>query len=304
MTLSRRTFLAASAGLAAGALARPRSAAAQQPRSRAKVAPAIVGDEAAPSYGPLHVGAQSYSFRDFPLERALKQYQTLGLKYGEFFSKHIPLDSTPAQIEAAKKLCQEYGVTPVAYGVQAFSRNTDKNRKNFELGKALGIRYLSADPDPDSFDSLDKLCDEYKIAIGIHPHGPQGRGNNLKMHRWYSAEVILAAVKDHSPLIGTCIDTGHILRCVLLDKKLDPAEQIRMMGKRNFGLHLKDFDDKKKEEVIVGRGMLDVPGVVKALKDVGFQGYCNLEYELNPQDPTADMAEGLKALAAAVQKAG
>ena len=31
---------------------------------------------------------------------------------------------------------------------------------------------FSADPDPDSFDSLDKLCDEYKIAIGIHPHGP------------------------------------------------------------------------------------------------------------------------------------
>ncbi len=34
---------------------------------------------------------------------------------------------------------------------------------------------FSADPDPDSFDSLDKLCDKYKIAIGIHPHGPQAR---------------------------------------------------------------------------------------------------------------------------------
>jgi len=289
MPLSRREFLAASAaGAALGALARSHSLAADAPQS----------------YGWLNVGAQSYSFRDFPLERALKQYQALGLKYGEFFSKHIPLTSKPAEIEAAKKLCQEYGVTPVAYGVQRFSRNADDNRKNFELGKALGLKYLSADPDPDSFDSLDKLCDEYQIAIGIHPHGPSGRGNNMKMHRWYSAEVILAAVKDHNPLIGTCIDTGHILRCVLLNKPLDPAEQIRMMGKRNFGLHLKDFDPKTKEEVIVGRGSLDVAGVVRALKDVGFRGYANLEYELNPQDPTADMAEGLKALAAATQKVG
>jgi inosose dehydratase len=289
MRITRRDFLAASAaGATLGALAQPCSplAAADLPTS----------------YGQFNLGAQSYSFRDFPLERALKQYQTLGLKYAEFFSKHIPLNSTPAQLAATKKLCDEYGVTPVAYGVQKFTRKADDNRKNFELAKTLGLKYLSADPDPDSFDSLDKLCEEYKIAIGIHPHGPAGKKGEL--HRWYSADVILPAVKDHHPLIGTCIDTGHILRCILLDKKLDPAEQVRKMGKRNFGLHLKDFDPKKKEEVIVGQGMLDLPGLLTALKDVGFQGYCNLEYELHPQDPTADMAEGLKAVAAAVKKVG
>jgi sugar phosphate isomerase/epimerase len=289
MTVSRRQFLAASAaGVALGALMPRRLFAADAPQS----------------YGPLNVGAQSYSFRSFNLERALKQYQTLGLKYAEFTRDHIPLTSTPAQLDAIKKLCQEYGVTPVAYGVQSFSKNTDANRKNFELGKTLGLKYLSADPDPDSFDSLDKLCEEYKIAIAIHPHGPSGRPNNMKMHRWYSADVILPAVKDHNPLIGTCIDTGHILRCVLMDKKLDPVDQIRKMGARNFGLHLKDFDPAKKEEVIVGKGALDVPGIVKVLKDLDYKGYVNLEYELNPKDPTADMAQGLKALAAAVQKVG
>jgi inosose dehydratase len=287
MRITRREFLAASAaGVTLGALARPASAA-----------------DVPQSYGPFNIGAQSYSFREFPLERALKQYQALGLRYGEFFSKHIPLTSTPAQLAAAKKLCDEYGVTPVAYGVQKFTKKGDDNRKNFELAKTLGLKYLSADPDPDSFDSLDKLCDEYKVAIGIHPHGPTGK-NKGQMHRWYSADVILPAVKDHHPLIGTCIDTGHILRCVLLDKPLDPAEQVRKMGKRNFGLHLKDFDPKTKEEVIVGRGMLDLPGLLTALKDVGFAGYCNLEYELHPQDPTADMAEGLKAVAGAAKKVG
>jgi sugar phosphate isomerase/epimerase len=277
---------ASAAGAALGALTQPRSRAA----------------DASSPYGWLKAGAQSYSFRYFDLERALKQYQALGLKYAEFNSKHIPLSSTPTQLDIIKKQCQEYGVEPIAYGVQAFKKGSPDNRKNFELGKRLGVKYISASPDADSFDDLDKLCEEYQIAIGIHPHGPAGKRGPLD--HWYSAEVILPAVKDHNPLIGACIDTGHILRCVLVGKKLYPAEEIRTMGKRNFGLHLKDFDPKKEEEVIVGQGALDVPGVVQALKDVGFQGYVNLEYELNPKDPTADMAEGLKALAAAVKTVG
>src|SRR4051794_30979748 len=113
MSLSRREFLAASAAGAALGLSTGAFAADASP------------------YGSLKVGAQSYSFREFPLERALKQYQSLGLKYGEFFNKHIPMASTPAQLQAALKLCQEYGVQPVAYGVQPFSKNTDANRKNF-----------------------------------------------------------------------------------------------------------------------------------------------------------------------------
>ena len=125
----------------------------------------------------------------------------------------------------------------------------------------------------------------------------------MKMHRWYSADVILPAVKDHHPLVGTCIDVGHILRCVLLGKKLDPVEQVRKMGKRNFGLHLKDFDETKRSEVIIGQGMLNLPGIVTALKDVGFTGCVSLEYELNSKNPAPDMAEGLKALRSAMMTA-
>ena len=51
----------------------------------------------------------------------------------------------------------------------------------------------------DAFDSLDKLCDEYKIEIAIHPHGPTGGKNR---DPWWSAEIIMKAVKDHNKLIG------------------------------------------------------------------------------------------------------
>ena len=149
--------------------------------------------------GGYKVGVQSYTYRNFTLEQTLKKIQDLGLGWVEFYSKHADPKSSPEQIKAMLKLCNEYKVKPIAFGVQKFTKDHDKNRKEFEFGKALGITTLSADPSPDSFDSLDKLVAEYDIAIAIHPHGPEGNG---KLHRWYSAEIILAAVKDHHPKIG------------------------------------------------------------------------------------------------------
>jgi sugar phosphate isomerase/epimerase len=283
-TLDRRSFL--KAGTAAAAFA---------------AFPALLRSEKAEDpYGGFKVGAQSYTFREFDTEQALKRLKDLGLHYAEFFQKHAPLTTDEKQIGALLKLCKEYEVTPRAWGVQGFSKDTDQNRKYFEFAKALGLKMLSADPDPDAFDSLDKLCDEYKIAIGIHPHGPQG----ANLHRWYSAEIILKAVKDHHPLIGTCLDTGHLIRAAQLGKKLDPAQQIKLMGARNFGIHLKDHDNERREDVIYGKGALDVTEVLKALRDVKFDGLISIEYEAHPADPSSDVAACLEVVRDSVKKLG
>lgn len=248
----------------------------------------------------FRLGAQSYTFREFDLEPALKRMQKLGLKYGEFYQKHCPLTDRPGPIKAFLKVCGDYGVTPWAWGVQGFTKNHDANKKVFDFGKALGLKMFSADPTPDSFDSLDKLCDEYKIAIGIHPHGPAGRG----LHRWYSAEVILAAVKDHHKLIGACLDTGHLIRAAQLGKNLDPAAQVKVMGDRNFGLHLKDHDNKAKHDVVIGKGALDVPKLIAALREVKFAGMISIEYEHNAKEPTEDVAACIKVFNDAAKKKG
>jgi sugar phosphate isomerase/epimerase len=252
-------------------------------------------------FGGFTVAVQSYTFRNFDLDKAVAKTAECGVKNVEFFNKHVPVNSTPDQIKAVLRLCADHGVKPVAFGVEPFSKNQDENKKRFELGAALGVKCLTADPTPDSFDSLDKLCDQYKIAIGIHPHGPQGKGAR---HRWWSAEVILAAVKDHHPLIGTCLDTGHLIRMAQLGEKLDPAQQVRVMGKRNFGMHLKDHDNKRKTDVLYGQdgGVLDVPAVLKALREVKFTGYVAIEYEAKPEEPTADVKQLVKILEDSIKK--
>jgi sugar phosphate isomerase/epimerase len=251
-------------------------------------------------YGEFTVGAQSYCFRNFDTEQALKRTKDLGLHFIEFYQKHAPANATPDQIRALLKLCAEYDIKPIAFGVQRFTKNHDENKKLFEFGKALGVQAFSADPDPDSFDSLDKLCAAYQIAIAIHPHGPAGKN----LHRWYSAQVIMKAVKDHHPLIGACLDTGHLIRAAQppFNEKLDPAEQVRIMGARNFGMHLKDHDNQKKTDVVYGKGALDVPAVLKALREVKFKGFISIEYEANPQDPSPDMRACLEVLKESVKK--
>jgi sugar phosphate isomerase/epimerase len=236
----------------------------------------------------FNLGVQSYTFRQFELDAALKRIKELGLKHAEFYSKHIPPNSSPDKLKEILKLCKEYDVTPVGFGVQRFTKDHDANKKLFEFGKAIGIKYLSADPSMDSFDSLDKLCEEYKIAIAIHPHGPTGKDMR---HPWWSAEVIMKAVKDRHKLIGACLDTGHLIRMAQLGERLDPAEQVKVMGDRNFAMHLKDHDNKRRTDVVFGdpTGALDVAAVFKALKAVKFTGTVNIEYEANPADPSADV---------------
>jgi inosose dehydratase len=285
--LDRRRFLQLSAA-AAGLTAAPGLCAAE--------------DKKDDPFGGFTLGVQTYTFRNFNVEKALERTKKLGLHHVEFYPGQmgqLKLDSKPEQIKAMLKLCKDYDITPVTWGVQGFTKDDKANEKIFEFGAALGLKVFSANPEPDAFDSLDKMCEKYKIAVGIHPHGPVGKD---KLDRWYSAEVILKAVKDHHPLIGACLDTGHLIRCAQLGKNLDPAKEVLVMGARNFGMHLKDHDNKKGRDVPYGQAALDVPAVLKALREVKFKYMISIEYEHNPNDNLDDVKECVKVFQDAVKK--
>jgi sugar phosphate isomerase/epimerase len=287
--LSRRHFL--KAGLAAaGAAAVPGLLWADDPP--------------ADPFGGFSVGVQSYTFRNFNLEQTLQRTHDLGLRHIEFYRGHVPVTSTAEQIRAVKALCRRYEVTPVAFGVESFTSDHNANRRLFQFARDLGVGTLSADPSPDSLDSLDRLVREFDIKIAIHPHGPQGE----RLHRWYSAETIMAAVRDHDRRIGSCLDTGHLIRCAQrpFERRLDPPAQIRVMGERNYGLHLKDHDNTRREDVIFGRGPLNVLNVLRALRDraVNFRGYISIEYEANPDNPVPDVRACLDVFRDAVRRLG
>jgi inosose dehydratase len=268
---SRRDFLAASIAVAGGLALGGRS-------SLARLAPAG-------PYGPFKMGLQSYSLRHFKTEEALAKTKELGLHYWESFSAHTNPD--PAKAADTKSLASSYGVEVIGFGVSSFTKDHEKNRKLFEYGKALGIGYLSADPTPDAFDSLDKLTEEYRIAIGIHPHGPGSR--------WEKIDQIAAAIKPHSERIGICLDTGHLLR-----SREDPIRAVEVFGKRIYGVHLKDVKGSK-TFTILGEGDLALATLLQKLADLHYSYGLALEYEESEKDPMADIRKCLEATRKAVE---
>jgi sugar phosphate isomerase/epimerase len=238
--------------------------------------------EEAPPSNRLKLGIQLYSLRGFPVDQALQHAKELGFEQVEFFSGMLPLDASHEQIASMKKRVADLGMSISAHGVNGFGRNAASNRKIFEFAKALGIRNITADPDPESFDSLNDLVQEFDIRIAIHNHGPR--------HRYNKAVDVLQAIEGRDDRIGACADLGHYIRSG------EPAiDVIRLLKGRLYGIHLKDFAEMKADAkgVVLGRGHLDVPAVFDALLKSGFpaDGAMSLEYEENPEDPIADIRE-------------
>jgi sugar phosphate isomerase/epimerase len=237
-------------------------------------------------YGPFKMGIQSYSLRHFGFDDALAHTKMFGLHYWESYPAHISPNADADRRDMYKKHAAAAGVKVVGFGVSAFGKDHDANRKLFEFAKAMGIEYLSADPSRDAFDSLDKLVEEYGIPIGIHNHGPG--------HQYAMIDAIAKAIKDHHPKIGCCIDTGHFLR-----SKEDPVRAVEVFDTRIYGVHLKDVKDAKTFTVL-GEGDLRTAELLRALAQRKYNYCLALEYEEHPTAPDEDILKSLAAVRKAV----
>lgn len=267
---ARRRFLALSAAAAGASIF-------DLPEVFRRAGAADAKDE----FAGLPMGVQSYSLREFDLVDAVRHTQGLGLHYIEMFSKHLPVTATDAEIAEVKKLLDKAQIELRGHGVHGFSKDHEANRKLFDFAKRAGVKVIPADPSADSFDSLDKLVAEYDIAIAIHNHGPGARYDKLAS--------VQKAVEGRHKLIGACVDTGHFIR-----SGEDPVKVVLELGPRVFASHIKDERDFGKPEsnnVVIGKGHLDVVALFKAYKKINFPafGSLSLEYEANPKNPIDDM---------------
>lgn len=275
--LARRIFLknsvAAAAGLAFVNRVAPFAKAAQ-----------LVG---------FNIGIQSYSLRHFPVDDALMICHDLGINAVEFYSGMLSPDSTAEQITSIKERMEGLGLMISAHGVNRLTKDHEKNKKLFQFAKAAGFKNITADPDPDSFESLDSLCKEFDVRVAIHNHGPK--------HRYNKVVDTLRAIEKHDERIGACADLGHYIR-----SGEKPEDVIRALKGRLYGVHLKDFAEMqdKTHGVILGKGHMNVEQTFAAMLDVKFpeDGALSLEYEEKKEMPVDDIKQCLDVARAAAAK--
>jgi inosose dehydratase len=242
-----------------------------------------------PAYAGFNMGLQTYTLRAYDFDQTLGHLKDFGLKYAQFFGKQLPITDDKSKIDAAKEKLKAAGIQILSWGVQGFTKRVEDTKRAFEFAKAMGFSVYSAAPSADSFESLATLTKEYGIKIAIHNHGPDDK-------TYGRLEQVQKAVEKWPVEIGACVDTGHVLR-----SGENPVDWIRALGPRVHDVHLKDFSDAKTEHIL-GKGKLDIVGVLKALKEVQFSGILAVEYELNEKNPIADVKECLAAVREAAKK--
>ena len=231
---------------------------------------------------PFQLGMAGYTFVNFDLDTTLKTMERLDIQHLCIKDFHLPLDADAEQIKAFHAKCAEHKVT--GYGVgPIYMRSEEEVDRAFAYAKRVGVTLVVGVPNYDLLPYVDKKVKEYGFNYAIHLHGPD-------IETYPDATDVWNHTKDLDPRIGMCLDIGHNLR-----NGCDPAEDLRKYHTRVFDVHIKDVTDSTKEgySIEFGRGKIDFPAFIKAMRDVNYTGKCSLEYEKDMKDPFLGIAESI-----------
>lgn len=269
--LNRRKFLQVGVGscTAVAAMALPRSGTAALTKT-----PRESGDG-------LKIGLTSYTLRKYNLDEALTLTKEAGVKYISLKDMHLPLKSNKAECEEAHRKIEAAGLTLMGGGVIYMKNNPQQLRSDFDYAKNAGMPTIICSPEPDALDEIEKLAKEYDIRIAIHNHGPTDK-------IYPSPLDVLKAVEQRDSRMGLCIDVGHTVRI-----GQDPIPIIQTCASRLYDFHMKDVTEAtpKGKAIAVGRGVIDIVGVLHTLLKIKYQYQVALEYEDKADAPVPGMFE-------------
>ena len=222
---------------------------------------------------------------------------TLGVEYG--FAASISLESHPAKI---REMAEKAGVRLSAFCAHANLLDppspdiysTFQIIKAIRLAHLLGIRHvITADGDPKTefghnltpaqriFAVRERLyepirwAEELGVELLLETHGPVTDSVD-------SMQELLAAL-GHEQTVGICLDTGNSWL-----GGAEPLEYIARFGRRIKHVHWKDMGrewESRRGSVFgcgmspipLGDGVIGIPAIVAALKEIGFDGATTIE---------------------------
>jgi len=269
---NRRQFLAVAAASVTGAgvaLDRPARAAAygagkRTPKER------------------FQLGLASYTLRKFNLDDTLAMTKRVGLKYIAFKDFHLALDSSPEKIRSVVRKVKDAGLELYGGGV-IYMRTEQQVRQAFAYAKAAGMKVIIGVPKPNLLPLVDKMVKQYDIKVAIHNHGPGDRDYPVPATAY-------ERIKDLDERIGLCNDIGHTMRA-----GVDPSASIVKYADRLYDMHIKDVSaaTAKGHGVEIGRGVIDIPAVLRSLIQIDYSGIVSFEYEKDAEDPMPGLAESV-----------
>lgn len=227
------------------------------------------------------LGVALYTFHQFSFPAQLANADSANIKLveGFLFGKAGPelkdsmiMALSPAGINILNGMIKEKGMEMVSIYLVGGS-TVASWKKQFETAKLFNVKYVTAEPPVDMWDSIDSLAGVYGIKLAIHNHW---KG----MSKYWHPDSVLLALKGH-PNFGVCPDLGHWPK-----SGINPVDGLRKLKGHIIALHLKDiaaYNDPKLKDVPVGTGVIDFPKVFEELKRQNFAGYIMIERDAEEQ---------------------
>jgi len=231
---------------------------------------------------PFTLGMASYTLRQFPVDQAIEMTKRLGLTRICFKDFHLKLDATPEVIADTVAKVKAAGLDLYAGGVIYMKSEAEVDRA-FVYAKAAGFKMIIGVPTYELLPYTNRKVQEYDMPVAIHNHGPD---NPL----FPTPQSAYDRITSLDRRLGLCMDVGHTQR-----SGVDPSESAEKYVDRLFDIHIKDVSapTAQGQTVEIGRGVIDIPKLLKTLKRLGFKGTLALEYEKDAKDPLPGSAESI-----------
>lgn len=234
---------------------------------------------------------QTWTFHKYSFLESVDKADSLGIRYlevypGQQIGGTIPgVFSYQLKKEERDKIKQYLlykNVKVIAIGVvDKYYYTKDNLNEFFEFASYMQIPFITAEPEWQDLDEFNRLAIKYNVKVALHCHPKPAS------HYWHPDSTIKAMQgRSH---IGAWPDLGHWAR-----NGVNLVEGLKKMKGKLWGMHYKDireFDNVNAIDTIFGKGVCDLPTVMKEMKNQGFNGVVTLEYEVHEEDNMVDIRE-------------
>ncbi len=228
----------------------------------------------------FNLAVAGYSFVHFNLEESLSMMRRTDIRYLCIKDFHLPFTSSDKEIADFHELLSKSNVTGYAVG-PIYMKSKEEIDKAFIYAKRVGVDLIVGIPRSEDLSYVSNKVKEYNIRYAIHNHGPEDK-------LYPNASVIYNFIKDLDERVGICLDIGHNTR-----DNQNLLSDVTKFSERIFDVHLKNVTAANAQGTTceLGRGVIDVPSFLQALRKVNYAGMCSIEHEKDMKDPLAGIAE-------------
>lgn len=234
----------------------------------------------ATSVTSLQMGIAGYTFAKCSIQQAIAIMQRVNIKTFSLKDIFLPLNSTKEKIDEVVKTFADAGISIYAVGVIYMKTQQDADQA-FEYAKMVGVDMIVGSPVYELLPYIEQKVKAYNIRLAIHNHGPEDK-------LYPTPGDVYNHIKKLDSRLGLCLDIGHTQR-----DNIEPADAYLKYADRIMDMHIKDVEkaEKDAESLELGRGIINIPALVKALFKKGYTGHCSFEHEKDATDPLPGLAE-------------